>query len=162
MPAPGHNSPNGPTPDEPWWIGQILPMPSSPPVAPSRPPLGGAGAQPPLGQVHVAPEWQPAPQPAPQPKGDKGGRRVLVAAGLAVVAMLLVSAATWGWSEVRRGLDRAGSATGVPLVPAERDSTGSVPASANRIVVRGGDPDSETRQLMQAALADVDGFWRAN
>jgi predicted metalloprotease len=137
--------------------------------------------------VHVAPEWQPvtqpgaavppppppppyyggqwqqpAPQPAPQPKGDQSGRRFLVAAGLAVVVMLLVSAATWGWSEVRRGLDRAGSATGVPLVPAERDSTGSVPASANRIVVRGGDPDSETRQLMQAALADVDGFWRAN
>jgi len=85
-----------------------------------------------------------------------------VAAGLAVVVMLLVSAATWGWSEVRRGLDRAGSATGVPLVPAERDATGSVPASSNRVVVRGGDPDSATRQLMQAALADVDAFWRRN
>ena len=190
MPAAGQNPPNEPSGDEPWWIGQILPMPSSPPVAPARPPLGGASAQPPPGPVHVAPEWQPvtqpvtqpgaavppppppppyygaqwqqpAPQqPAPAPKGDRNGRRILVAAGLAVVAMLLVSAATWGWSEVRRGLDRAGTAAGVPLVPAERDSTGSVPASANRIVVRGGNPGSATQQLVKAALADVDAFWR--
>ena len=159
MPVPGQNPPHQPSPDEPWWIGQILPMPSSPPVAPSRPPLGGVGASPP----YYGGQWQqPAPQPAPEPKGDRNGRRVLVATGLAIVAMLLLSAATYGWSEVRRGLDRAGSATGVPLVPAERDSTGPVPASANRIIVKGGNPGGATQQLVKAALADVDAFWRTN
>ena len=86
MPVPGQNPPHQPSPDEPWWIGQILPMPSSPPVAPSRPPLGGVGASPP----YYGGQWQqPAPQPAPEPKGDRNGRRVLVATGLAIVAMLL-------------------------------------------------------------------------
>ena len=184
MPTQGHLPPNDPSGDAPWWIGQIQPMPSSPPVAPSRPPLGGAGAQPPLGPVHVAPEWQPVtqpgaavppppppysagqwqqpvpPQPVPQPPRDRNGRRILVAAGLAVVVMLLVGVATYGWSEVRRGLDRAGSATGVPLVPAQRDSGGSVPASSNRVVVHGGTPGGSTQQLVKAALADVDSFWR--
>jgi predicted metalloprotease len=164
MPAPGQPPSNDPSGEEPWWVGQILPMPSSPPVAPSRPPLGGAGSQPPTVPPYLGGQWQqPAPQqPAPTPRGDRNGRRLLVAAGLAVVAVLMVSAATWGWSEVRRGLDRSGSATGVPLVPAERDATGSVPASSNRVVVRGGDPASRSQQLVKAALADVDSFWRDN
>ena len=157
MPAHGPTPHDDPRADEPWWIGQIQQMPSSPPVAPSRPPLGG-----------TAPQWTaPAPQPSPhvpptsaRQRRDRNGRRVLVAAGLSVVALLLLSAATWGWSEVRRGLDRAGTAVGVPLVPAGRDSTGSVPASSNRVVVRGGDPDSTSQQLVKAALADVDAFWR--
>ena len=72
MPAAGQNPPNEPSVDEPWWIGQILPMPSSPPVAPARPPLGGVGAQPPLGPVHVAPEWQPVAQPVTQPVTQPG------------------------------------------------------------------------------------------
>lgn len=165
MPFPGPTPHDDPSADEPWWIGQILPMPTSPPVAPSRPPLGGAGAV--LPPVAPADRPQPShhsepPHGAPRAPRDRNGRRVLVAAGCAVVAVLLLSAATWGWSEVRRGLDRAGTAVGVPLVPAERDATGSVPASANRIVIRGGDPDSATQQLVRAALADVDGFWRRN
>lgn len=147
-------SPVPPDPHDP----QVLPP--VPLVVVDRPPLGGVA--PSAHPYSVPPSgWQPVPTPAPD-RPQHRGRAALVVTGVLVVLALLAGAVGWGLAEVRRGAERSGSATGVPLVPARPDSASSSSAAARRIVVQGGDPADPGVELVKEALADVDAFWRRN